>query len=107
MTRRDRIVLLGSAALVLGLMLLPVAGVHSDVLLTAPVLVAFLPLLFGRYVGEERLARLAAAFAPARRRPAAALVPRVRRVVRVLPRGGRLIASALAERPPPGAPLPS
>ena len=104
MTARDRHLLLGLAALVLALMCLPLAGVHSDVLLAAPVLVLVLPLLAGRYVGEERLARLAAAFAPARRRPAAALRPAVARAPRVLPRGGRLIATALAVRPPPALP---
>jgi hypothetical protein len=104
MTARDRRLLLGLAALVLALMSLPLVGVHSDVLLAAPVLVFVLPLLAGRYVGEERLARLAAAFAPARRRPVGTLRPAVVRAPRALPRGGRLIAAALAVCPPPAAP---
>jgi hypothetical protein len=101
MTRRDRQLLFGLAGLTLALASLTLVGVHSDVLLAAPVLVFALPLLAGRYVGEEQLARLAAAFVAARRRPAAALVPTARPALHRLPRGGRLIAAALAVRPPP------
>ena len=103
MTGRDRQLLLGLAALTLALASLTLMGVHSDVLLAAPVLVFALPLLAGRYVGEERLARLAAAFLGARRRPRATIAPHARRAERRLPRGGRLIATALAVRPPPAA----
>jgi len=81
---------------------LTLLGVHSDVLLAAPVLVFALPLLAGRYVGEEQLARLVAAFRGASRRAATTMAPGARRTERRLPRGGRLIA-ALAVRPPPGA----
>jgi hypothetical protein len=101
MTRRDRILLLGLATLTLALACLTLVGVHSDVLLVLPVLFVALPLLAGRYVGEEHLARLAAAFVTRRRRPVTTLAPTVPRSPRVLPRGGRLIASSLAERPPP------
>lgn len=101
MTRRDRQLLLGLAALTLALASLTLVGVDSDVLLAAPVLVFALPLLAGRYVGEERLARLAAAFLGPRRLPAATIAPHGRRTARRLPRGGRLIAAALAVRPPP------
>jgi hypothetical protein len=101
MTRRDRQLLLGLAALTLALASLTLLGVHSDVLLAAPVLVFGLPLLAGRYVGEQQLARLVAAFVGARRRPAGTITPHARRSVRRLPRGGRLIAAALAVRPPP------
>jgi hypothetical protein len=103
MTRRDRQLLLGLAAMTLALASLTLVGVHGDVLLAAPVLVFALPLLAGRYVGEEQLARLAAAFLGARRRPAATIAPHPRRCARRLPRGGRLIAAALAVRPPPPA----
>jgi hypothetical protein len=82
-------------------MALVLAGAHSDILLAAPVLVLVLPLLAGRYVGENQLARLAAAFTPRRRRPSPTLAPATPRAPRTLPRGGRLIASALATRPPP------
>jgi hypothetical protein len=101
MPRRDRSILLALATLSLALAVLQsVAGVTPDVLLAVPALLLLLPLLAGRYLGEDRLARLAArAFAP-RRRSAACLGAR-RRTPRVLPRGGRLIAAALAERGPP------
>ncbi len=104
MTRRDRQLLLGLAALTLALALATVVvGVPADALLAAPVLVFALPLLAGRYVGEEQLARLAASFLGARRRPAATVASRARRCAGALPRGGRLIAAALAVRPPPAA----
>lgn len=101
MTRRDRQLLFGLAALTLLLASLTLVGVHSDVLLIVPALVFALPMLAGRYVGEEQLARLAAAFVAARRRPVAALVPTTRRAPHCLPRGGRLLACSLAVRPPP------
>jgi hypothetical protein len=103
MPRRDRQLLLGLAAMTLALASLTLLGVHSDVLLAVPVLVFALPLLSGRYLGEEQLARLAAAFLGRRRRPAATIAPHARRIERRLPRGGRLIAAALAVRPPPAA----
>jgi hypothetical protein len=78
-----------------------VLGVHGDVLLALPALLLLLPLLAGRYVGEDRLARLAASFVPPRRRAGTPLAMRVRRARRTLPRGGRLIAASLAVRPPP------
>jgi len=102
MTRRDRQLLLGLAALTLALAALTLVGVHSDVLLVAPVLVFALPLLAGRYVGEQHLARLAAACVAQRRRPAATLATTARRAPGRLPRGGCLIAASLAQRPPPG-----
>jgi hypothetical protein len=104
MTRRDRQLLFALAGLTLALMSLTLVGVHSDVLLAVPVLLLVLPLLAGRYVGEEQLARLAAAFVTPRRRPARTLVPTARRVAHRLPRGGRLIAASLAVRPPPSRP---
>ena len=70
MTRRDRQLLFALAGLTLALASLTLVGVHSDVLLVVPALVLALPLLAGRYVGEEQLARLAAAFVARRRRPA-------------------------------------
>ena len=106
MTRRDRHLLLGLAALTLAVAALTLVGVHSDVLLALPALLLALPLLAGRYVGEERLARLAAAYVTARRRPATALCPTVRPAPRGVARGGRLIADSLAVRPPPAPRLP-
>ena len=101
MTRHDRQLLFALAGLTLVLAPLTLVGLQTDVLLAAPVLVFALPLLAGRYVGEEQLARLAAAFVAERRRPATALVPTVRGAPTSVPRGGQLIAASLAVRPPP------
>ncbi len=103
MPRRDRHLLLTLAFLAAGLAALTLIGVHSDVLLALPVLLVAVPLVAGRYVGEERLARLAAAFVASRRRRPASSRSTARRSPRALPRGGRLIASSLAVRPPPAA----
>ena len=103
MTRRDRHLLFGLAGFTLVVAALTLVGVHSDVLLALPVLLFALPLLAGRYVGEERLARLAATFLAARGRPTASLPTTARRSPLAVPRGGRLIAASLAVRPPPAA----
>ena len=105
MPRRDRLVLLGLTLLSVALATLQsVTGLSPDILLAVPALMLVLPLLAGRYVGEDGLARLAArarACAPRRRSPSR--LGARRRAPRVLPRGGRLIAAALAERAPPAA----
>ena len=102
MPRRDQRILLGLAALTVLLAVLQSAtGIGGDVLLAAPALVLLLPLLAGRYVGEDGISRLAARLAPARRRPLVARTTPPRRAPRVLARGGRLIAVALAQRGPP------
>jgi hypothetical protein len=102
MARRDLTALLALAALATALALVQgVTGVGADVLIAAPGLLLLLPLAAGRYVGEERLARLARPTAPPRRghrtTPGAG-----RRARRAVPRGGLLIAVALARRGPPG-----
>ena len=77
MPRRDQRILLGLAALTVLLAVLQSAtGISGDVLLATP-----------------------------RRRPVAARAARPRRAPRVLARGGRLIAVALAQRGPPRAAL--
>ena len=102
MPRRDRHLLLGLAALTMALAASTLVGVPSDALMALPLLLFATPLLAGRYIGEERLARMAAAFVSRRRRVSSRLLaPIARRVPRMLPRGGRLIAAALAVRPPP------
>jgi hypothetical protein len=83
-----------------------VAGLDTGLLLLSPALVLLLPLLAGRYLGEDTLERLVARRAPdrVRARPASSPLPR-RRPRAAVVRGGRLIAAALAERgPPPAAP---
>jgi len=106
-TRRDRQLLFALAGLTLAIVSLSLLGVHSDVLLAAPALVLALPLLAGRYVGEQQLARLAAAFVAAPRRADRALAPTAPRAPHSLPRGGRLIACSLAVRPPPAHARPT
>jgi hypothetical protein len=101
MPRRDRYILLALAMLSLAFAILQSAtGISPDALLAVPALLLLMPLLAGRYVGEDGLARLAGARAAPRRRTPERLGER-RRAPRVLPRGGRLIAAALAERGPP------
>jgi hypothetical protein len=101
MPRRDQRMLMALAVLSTSLAMVPsLLGVSPDVLLALPALLLFLPLLAGRYVGEGRLARLAARLRP-RRRPPVATFGGARRTPRVPPRGGRLIAAALAQRGPP------
>jgi len=75
-----------------------VTGLSPDVLLAVPALLLVLPLLAGRYVGEDGLLRLAGRAVVRRRRSPSRLGARRR-----APRGGRLIAAALAERAPPAA----
>ena len=103
MRRRDRHLLFGLAALTLAVAGLTLVGVHTDVLLALPALLFALPLLAGRYVGEQRLALLAAAYVARRRRPVGSLRTTARRCTLAVPRGGRLLASSLAVRPPPAA----
>jgi hypothetical protein len=99
-------VLLASAALASVLLVLSgVAGHEEFVAYAAPVLVLVLPLLAGRFFGEEWFARVVAR-SRRRRRVGVPVVARTsRRVAVLLPRGGRLIASALAKRPPPASAL--
>ena len=77
-----------------------VLSVDLGALYVVPALMLALPLLLGRYVGETQLAELADRGMPhPSRRPGALGVPRSH--VRVMQRGGRLVGSALAKRPPP------
>ena len=66
----------------------------------APLAFLLLTLVAGRYVGEERIARLAARLQQRAPRAARRLAPRPSPSP-VLPRGGRLIAASLAQRGPP------
>jgi uncharacterized protein YcnI len=77
-------------------------------LLAAPVLVLACALLLGRYPGERVLEELRTRPRRTRRRAARAWTPAARRaIVRILPRGGPLVAGALAGRGPPTGPLPA
>lgn len=109
MTRRDQRLLVVLAAAAAAWLLAAAALGGSGALTFAPLAVLLVPLLLGRYVGEEPLTRLAARVrvrahrAPRRTRASAPLrAPRA-----ILPRGGRLLAAHLAVRPPPAAPAAS
>ena len=103
MRPRDRrlLVVLAFAALLVLAVLVHHAG--TEALLAAPLLALLAPLLAGRYLGEEHIGRLAAARAAAGHTVARA--PRTSAPLRapgiLAPRGGRLLATSLAVRPPP------
>ena len=69
------------------------------VLLLAPAALLFAALLLGRYPGEQVIARARRARLAVPR--ARSCVPARRRPTVHLPRGGRLVGSAFAARPPP------
>jgi hypothetical protein len=75
----------------------------EGLVMLAPALAFAVPLLAGRYVGERAIERVrearAATSAPRHRSTAA--VPHRRPSLALVPRGGLLLASSLATRPPP------
>lgn len=81
----------------------PLHGLETGLLYLAPALFLALPLLSGRYVGEDEIARLALGVRWLRlRRSARRLAAQLPRPAQVLvARGGRLIAAGLAQRGPP------
>jgi hypothetical protein len=103
MPARDQRLLLGAALATSVLLLVAAAAGHAELLAyAAPLFLMGVPLLAGRYVGEEHLERMRSGFARTPcRAPRVAALPAGRRLVVPLPRGGRLIAHSLAERPPP------
>jgi hypothetical protein len=103
---RNRALLLAMAAAVLAVALARAgASVGADALIAVPALLLLLPLVVGRYVGAERLVRLAGrVLRPARRRGHRP-VARRRTDRRPAPRGGLLIAVSLARRGPPASAL--
>jgi hypothetical protein len=100
---RRRLLLSSFTLLVAAWMVLAVvSGADTGLLYLAPALVLCAPLVLGRYVGEEQLADLAGRRATrTSRRPSPLPMPRSH--VRLMQRGGRLVASSLAKRPPPRA----
>lgn len=77
-------------------------GSTEALLFLAPALLIAIPLIGGRYIGEELIVKLAARRARPRRRTAIASAWPVAPVVdSQQPRGNRLIAFSLAKRPPP------
>lgn len=87
--------LLAAAGLLVG----NVVGLGSGCLFLAPAVLLVLPLLAGRYLGAERLSRIARTRLPNRPTLSPARKPRMWGFVP--PRGGMLIAASLAVRPPP------
>src|SRR4051812_50013351 len=103
--RRDRISLWTFTLVVASWMVAEaLTGCQAGLLYLAPALVLALPLLLGRYVGEEQLVELAARPLEQTHRRALRLA-RPRRYARGVPRGGRVGAPRVGQRaPPPGAP---
>ena len=98
----DRRPLAFAALTVVWLLGLELLGVEAALAYLAPALLILLPLLGGRYPGDEALARVALRRTrPAHRPPPAGPRPRRRRAGALLPRGGRLVATSLAGRAPP------
>ncbi|HEY6729519.1 MAG TPA: hypothetical protein VI039_00665 [Solirubrobacterales bacterium] len=85
---------------------LAVTGSTDALLFMAPALLIVLPLLGGRYVGQELIVKFATRRPRprARRRLADSPAPSAPSIW--LPRGTRLISFGLAKRPPPAYPLP-
>jgi hypothetical protein len=98
---RRRLLLLSFAlAVAAWIVLEALTGVETGLLYLAPALVMGAPLVVGRYVGEDQLAELGDRSTPcAARRASQRLAPRSH--VRLMQRGGRLVAASLAKRPPP------
>jgi hypothetical protein len=97
-TRSQRV--LGLALLASGFGWAIAHGIDGGALFLAPAVLLALPLLLGRYVGEERMVAL---LRPVRRARAVRAPRRVgaSRPPLVIHRGGELIARSLAVRPPP------
>lgn len=105
MPARDQRLLALSAVVAAALACLLALAGHPELLAyAAPLLVLALPLVLGRYLGEETLERLRSRSRCRVRQPRpVAEAPAGRRVVALVPRGARLIAHSLAERGPPVA----
>jgi hypothetical protein len=98
----DRRSLAFAALTVVWLLGLQLLGVEAALAYLAPALLILLPLVGGRYPGDEALVRVAGRRSRPRRRALPAwLPPRRRRPGALMPRGGRLVAAALAGRAPP------
>jgi hypothetical protein len=98
----DRRSLAFAALTLVWLLGLELLGVEAALAYLAPALLILLPLMGGRYPGDDALVRVAARRAPVpARRAQAPAVPRRRRHAALLPRGGRLMGAALAGRAPP------
>ena len=93
-----------AALTVVWLLGLELLGVEAAVAYLAPALLILLPLVSGRYPGDEALVRVAGRRSRPARRPPPGPPLRRRRAGALLPRGGSLVAFALAGRAPPSLP---
>ena len=110
MDRRDVRLLVGLAAASAALLLAFAAGVVGGAMLfAAPIALLAVPLLSGRYVGEQSIERLASrrTARPSRVAVASPALITDHGPARAFPRGGLLVAASLAERGPPRALLAS
>jgi hypothetical protein len=97
----DRRSLAFAALTLVWLLGLELLGVEAAFAYLAPALLILLPLLGGRYPGDETLVRVAGRrSSPTRRRPSTSR-PRRGPAAALMPRGGRLVGAALAGRAPP------
>jgi hypothetical protein len=84
---------------------LAITGSTDVLLFLAPALLIAMPLFAGRYLGEELIDKLIARRGDRRRSAPSSSVPIPPQPIAWHPRGTRLIAFSLAERPPPAAAL--
>lgn len=94
---------IASLAVTAWLLVHGVGCADEGLVMLAPALAFAVPLLTGRYVGERTMTRVRSARAtvPVPRRRSTAARPKRRPSLALVPRGGLLLASSLATRPPP------
>jgi hypothetical protein len=85
---------------------LALSGSTDTLLFLAPALLIVAPLIAGRYLGEELIAKLVAKRSRPPRRSTVVSAPAPRPPAAWSPRGTRLLAFSRAERPPPLPLLP-
>jgi hypothetical protein len=100
LSRLDRALLM-TAVTAVALLTAALTGNAELAAYAVPLCALALPLLAGRYLGEDALERLRERREPSRARIAVGRLAGARRAAEAFPRGGRLIAQALAERAPP------
>jgi hypothetical protein len=101
--QEQRHLILGGVGLLLtAIVALQFGFAESSLLYLAPALLILIPLAFDRYPGERLL--LAVIAGPARQISHPRTPPRRLALRSLLPRGGALLASALAGRGPPRSP---
>ena len=104
MRLRDRLLLCAMAATLVAVVVVHgFAALDTDALIAAPALLLLGLLAAGRYVGSERLERIARRVPRPWPRLRARSAPRRRPGLRPCARGGLLIAVSLARRGPPAA----